>query len=300
MGWVSDMRVFRGGKVKPYLTDRSNMAKLIIFTALFSLVFIISYRPLKLEPWADNTPAYFFVSSLLVLLGILVLALSRYMMYRFVRKHSLYYVEYVIWIVLELVVLAGFYTLFALILNDELSFWNWNDVVTVFREANVNIFLIVFVPYAFSWMYFSYSDKRDRLKELENFIMYRRRGAAVQFRDEKGVMRFSAPLESIVYIESADNYIIIHYLNQGELAEEWLRASLRRVSGELEQTPVRRCHRSYMVNFDHVVALRKNGEEVDLELDVPGVKKIPVSRSYSDDATMAFLQYSQDGSAYER
>ncbi|MBP5259842.1 MAG: LytTR family transcriptional regulator [Paludibacteraceae bacterium] len=272
------------------------MAKLIIITALFSLVFINSYKPFNSEQWVEgNSQTYYFILSfLLVLIGILVLAVSRYLMYRIVRKHSMYYAEYALWVFLEIVVLAGFYTLFALILDDDLLFWDWKSIITVFRDANINTFLIVFIPYAFSWMYFSYSDKRDRLKELENGIMFRKRSAVFQFKDEKGEMRFSVPMEHIVYLEAADNYVEINYLNQGKISQELLRNSLKRVAQDLVQTPVQRCHRSYMVNFDHVVALRKNGDEIDIELDVPNIKKIPVSKSYSDDAIMAFLQYSQE------
>ena len=300
MNLFANIRYFKGKQVKPYLTDRSNMAKLIIITAVFSLVFINSYKPFNSEQWVNLSPTYYFVLSfLLVLIGILVLAVSRYLMYRLVRKHSMYYAEYALWVFLEIVVLAGFYTLFALILDDNLNFWNWADVITVFRDANINTFLIVLLPYAFSWMYFSYSEKRDRLKELENGIMFRKRSAVFQFKDEKGEMRFSVPLENIVYLEAADNYVEINYLNQGKLSQELLRNSLKRVAQELVQTPIQRCHRSYMVNFDHVVAMRRNGMEIDIELDVQNIKKIPVSRSYSDDAITAFLQYSQDGNAYK-
>lgn len=293
MSWLSHIQSQQYKRVAPYMTSSANMVKLILFTALFSLVFINSYKPFNSEHWAEMSPWSFFIASFfVVLLGIVVLALSRYLMYRIVRYYPMRYFEYVIWVLLELTVLAGFYTLVALLFSDELSFWCWSDVVTVFKEVNFSTFMIVLLPYAFSWMYFSYSEKRARLQELEDGILFRRRHATFHFRDEKGDIRFTVATDNLIYIEAADNYIEINYLNNGVVCKELLRNSLKRVCDNMEETPVRRCHRSYMVNYDHVVALRKTSEEIGLELDIPEVKRIPVSKSYADDATMAFMQYS--------
>jgi len=95
--WFNDLR-FKGKVVDKYMTNKSNLVRLIVFTAIFSLCFINLYCPFDSMTWYEemSRPKYFLVSSLLVLVGILVIAFSRFLMYRFVRKHSLYYLEYAV------------------------------------------------------------------------------------------------------------------------------------------------------------------------------------------------------------
>lgn len=283
-----------GKSVDDYLVNKSNLIRLVCFTAIFALCFINIYRPFNSEAWYHVSPIkYFLFSFFLVLTGILVIAFSRFLMYRFVRKNSLYYIEYALWIVAEIVVLSGFYTLYTIAVNDHLDWWSWNDVITVFKEANMNTVLVIVLPYAVSWLYFSYNDKKMRLKMMEQGLLpVPNTPKVAQFRDEKGELRFSVAFESIIYIEAADNYVIIRYINQGKLLEFMLRNTLKKIAGELHDTPLKRCHRSYMVNFEHVAALRRHNDEINLELDVDGIKPISVSKSYANETTEAFLLYS--------
>ncbi|MBO4371003.1 MAG: hypothetical protein J5808_06560, partial [Paludibacteraceae bacterium] len=94
----------KGGKVEEYMTDKGNLVKLVIFTAVFSLVFINSYRPFDSTSWHQESSAfaYFIGSFFLVLTGVLVVAFSRFLMYRFVRKHTMYYAEYLLWVICEI------------------------------------------------------------------------------------------------------------------------------------------------------------------------------------------------------
>ena len=284
----------KGKSVDDYLINKSNLVKLIVFTSIFALSFINIYRPFNSESWYHVSPIkYFLFSSLLVLTGILVIAFSRFLMYRFVHKYSLYYVEYVLWIIAEVVVLSGFYTLYTISVNDNLTWWSWQDVLEVFKNANINTVLVIFLPYAVSWLYFSYDDKKMRLQMMEQGVLPVPIGPTVaQFKDEKGELRFSVAFENIIFLEAADNYVVVKYVNQGKLSEFLLRNTLKKMSQEFENTSLRRCHRSYMVNFEHVVALRRHNDEINLELDVAGVKQISVSKSYGNETTEAFLLYS--------
>lgn len=292
LNWLNELRL-KGKAVDNYMTDKSNLVRLIMFTAIFSLCFINLYRPFNSTMWYNvSSVKYFLFSSLLVLVGILVIAFSRFLMYRFVRKHSLYYMEYALWIVAEVVVLSGFYTCMTIAVNENLSWWSWHDVIEVFKNANINTFLVIFLPYTVSWLYFSYEDKKTRLRRIEENITPQKENAVLQFRDEKGEIRFSVASDKVIFIESADNYVTINYENNQKITKFMLRNTLKRVAHELGNSPIKRCHRSYMVNFAHVVALRRRNDEIDLELDVVDVKQIPVSKTYADEMTEAFLLYS--------
>lgn len=291
--WFNDLR-FKGKVVDKYMTNKSNLVRLIVFTAIFSLCFINLYCPFDSMTWYEemSRPKYFLISSLLVLVGILIIAFSRFLMYRFVRKHSLYYLEYAVWVVAEVFVLSACYTCMTIAVNDNLSWWSWHDVIEVFKSANINTFLVILLPYSVSWLYFSYEDKKRRLQRIEESMKPTKDNVVLQFRDEKGEIRFSVASNKIVYIESADNYVIINYESNNKMTSFMLRNTLKRVAHELKDTPIKRCHRSYMVNFERITALRRKNDEVNLEFDIVDIKNIPVSKTYANEMTEAFLLYS--------
>jgi hypothetical protein len=279
-------------KVAAYLIEKSNLVKLVIFTGLFSLVFVNLYKPFSSDRWIDiSSTQYFLYSCVIVFIGIAVIAISRYIMNLFVRKYSLNNVEYAIWVILELVILSGFYTLYVLWIRSDLQFWSLEDIVIVFRDININTFLVVFFPYLISWLYFAYDDKNKRIRELEKRGVVRNGPSVLHFNDEKGGQRLSVAFESVVYIESADNYIEINYLLHNKIEKFMLRNSMKRTELELFDTAIQRCHRSYMVNFEHVISMHKQADDFLLELDVPQCKCIPVSKTYAKKATEAFTHF---------
>ena len=69
-------------KIKDYYTDKWNMIKSVLFTAIFSLAFVNLYRPFDSARWVDVTEVgYFLYSCLFVFVGICVIAFSRILMY---------------------------------------------------------------------------------------------------------------------------------------------------------------------------------------------------------------------------
>lgn len=279
-------------KVASYLIDKSNLVKLVIFTGLFSLVFVNLFKPFASDRWLNiSSTQYFLYSCVIVFIGIVVIAISRYLMNLFVRRYSLNNVEYIIWVILELVILSGFYTLYILWIRSDLEFWKLEDVVIVFRDINFHTFSVVFCPYLISWLYFAYDDKNKRIYELEKRGVVRNGPSVLHFNDDKGGQRLAVAFESVVYLESADNYIEINYLLQGKMEKFMLRNSMKRTELELTDTAIQRCHRSYMVNYEHVISLHKDGDDFFVELDVPETKRIPVSKTYVQKATEAFTHF---------
>lgn len=288
----SEKNKYKKSKVAGYMIEKSNLVKLVIFTGLFSLVFVNLYKPFSSDRWIDiSSTQYFLYSCVIVFIGIAVIAVSRYLMNLFVRRFSLNNIEYGIWVILELVILSGFYTLYVLWMRSDLQFWSIEDAVIAFRDININTFLVVFFPYLISWLYFAYDDKNKRIRELEKRGVVRNGPSVLHFNDDKGGQRLSVAFEAVVYLESADNYIEINYLLQGKMEKFMLRNSMKRTELELTETAIQRCHRSYMVNFEHVTSLHKEGDDFFVEMDVPDTKRIPVSKTYVQKATEAFAYF---------
>ena len=290
-----------GNKDLPaFLVTKENIRKLIFFTTVYSLIFINIFRPFNSDSWIPgiNNFNYFLYSSLMVLIGLALISISRIFMYFFVKKISIGYLEYLIWIFAEITILAGFYVFIAhkvgfidnfILENPQ---YNYGEAVfEIYRKAVANTTWMLLIPYIISFLYL-YNEHliRDVISQQKED---KKEKNVIQFKDERDEIRFSITSEKVVYIESSDNYCIIKYINNDVISDFVLRNSLKRLSNDLKDTPIQRCHRSYMINFEHVASLKKDNSEISFEFDISNIKEIPISKSYSDKIMELFVVHSK-------
>ncbi|MFA7155965.1 MAG: LytTR family transcriptional regulator DNA-binding domain-containing protein, partial [Proteiniphilum sp.] len=254
-------------KIPPYLHEKKNSITMILFTALFALLFINLFQPFGSRNWYPGVSdtKYFAFSSLIILTGMLVVVISRVILNARSKRKPILYWHYGLWILAEIAAMSIFYTLFAQFFpKDGLT----RDISESFRQSLYNTALVLLLPYAISWLYFSWKEKSALLEHMG--LEKGADGAArmlIPFTDEKGELKISIVTENLLYIESADNYTTLHYLNKSKLSHYLLRNSLKRMEEQLSDTPLVRCHRSYMVNMDKVKIVKKEKGGIMLELD---------------------------------
>lgn len=275
--------------IPAYITEKSNIVRLIFFTAAFALVFINIYAPFGVETWYNVTRwQLLFYSSLIILTGVLVVVISRILMYQISKRHSIVLWQYLIWILAEIVSMSIFYTLYeSIILHDSRTIDN------LMKISVQNTALIILLPYSVLWLYFSWREKNQKLQALADGENKFDSTKMFSFHDEKGTLKLSLKLDNLIYLEAADNYVIIHYYNKGRTSKFMLRNTLKKLETELADTELVRCHRSYMVNFEKVKIIRKDKDGLKLELDLEAAQDIPVSRTYVDNVMQTFSKFSR-------
>ena len=208
-------------------------------------------------------------------------------MYYYGRKHTISYSAYGVWILTEIFFMSLFYTIYTLVLNPG------RDWMGVFKESAINTSLVLLLPYSALHLYFSYKEKERMLLVLEkNKEDSAAKQAVFSFYDEKGDFKLSVKRNNLLYLESADNYVCIWYLNKGILSKFMLRNSLKAIEELMSDTHVLRCHRSFMVNFEQVKVIRREKDGIYLELGIDKVPDIPISKTYSEKVTHWFMSYS--------
>src|SRR5690554_3852053 len=102
------------GKLPAYLYEKSNTVKMILFTALFALLFINLFQPFGSRDWYPGISdiTYFAFSSIIILTGMPVVVISRVILSAYSKTHDILYWQYMLWIGCEIVAMAVFYTLF--------------------------------------------------------------------------------------------------------------------------------------------------------------------------------------------
>lgn len=276
--------------VPSYLNEKQNIIRLVLFTAAFALVFINAYSPFGADRWFNLTKLEFFTySSLTILVGVLVVVISRILMFHFSRTHAIKMWHYLLWIFAEILSMALVYALFEkFFLKDARDF---GDLV---KTSSRNTALVLLLPYSILWLYFSWRDKKEQIDRLAEFPPFTENARnMIPFYDDKGILKFSVKKENLLYLESAENYVNICYLNKGKVSRYLLRDTLKKIEENFAGTEIIRCHRSYMVNFEKIKIISKDRDGLKLGFDSPSVSDIPVSKTYVTTVMQTFSRYSQ-------
>lgn len=274
--------------IPSFIYKKSNQVAMIVFVPIFALVFINIYRPLDFDKidadflsWLNISRelAVQLITILMILVGMSVVAISRLVMAWYTKKRALSYVRYIAWVALEILVMAGIFTIMAFFTDTNKS------IVTLFHNSLMKTVLILLIPYVMCYIYFIWQERvsqlrviRERLAENETVLQ----NTYMHILDDKGEMRLSVRRENMLFIESADNYVCVWYMNNNSPKKSLVRNTMKQVSEQLKDTRVVRCHRSYMVNIDAIKVLRREKEGVFIELGVEGVPDIPISKTYAE------------------
>ena len=291
------LKIFGNKELPSYLLEKNNVVRMILFTTVYSLVFINIFRPFNSETWIpnNNSTNYFMYSSFMVLIGMVVVSLSRVVMNFVVKKVQLTFPDYVLWLVADAVVLSMFYVFVAYkvgfidnFMNDNSEATMWEAIFSIFWKSTANTVWMLLIPYTISLLFLENQHLKDKLNEIGNKVAD---SNIVHLKDEKGEIRLSINIENILYAESADNYVTVKYISNDKLVDFLLRTNLKKLSDDLRDTPIQRCHRSFMINLLHVTSLKKDQTEFVIQFDTTSIKDITVSKSYQDSIMEAFTKY---------
>jgi hypothetical protein len=276
--------------IPDYLNKRGNIVRLVLFTAAFALVFINVYAPFGADSYLELSGIRLFLySSFVILTGMLVVVISRVIMYYYSRKKDLNYWRYVIWVIAEILVMAFVYCIYVkFILADP------RDIMEIYNVSIKNTALVILLPYIILWLFFAWQDKSRRLEELQDHEDDEQPSSKglIPFRDEKGTLRLSVQSEDLLYLEAADNYVSVHYMHRGRIQRFMIRNSLRSFEDEFRETNIIRCHRSYMVNLEKIDIVRKEKDGLHLELETDPPVSLLVSKTYVKQVMEAFSRIS--------
>ena len=272
--------------IPAYLLDKRNITRLILFTAAFALVFINVYAPFGVDVWFNVTRWTLLIySSIITLTGVLVVVVSRIIMYHTRHRFKVRLWQYLVWVMAEVFFMGLFYTLYQKLILDDPRFFPDLLVVSVQNTA-----LVLLLPYSVMWLYFSWVENKKKLELIKTGLTLEPPKGMIHFNDERGTLRISLKAEHLLYLEAADNYVYIHYLDNGRPERQLLRNNLKKLSEELVNSSLVRCHRSYMVNSEKVKLIRRGKEGLLLELDLPEMLTLPVSKTFVENVMHAFAR----------
>ena len=251
---------------------------------IFSVLFINIFHPYDLPDlihW-NSSFAYFVWSAVLTGFGLVIMAMGRALFFLYQRHHEVTNIVYAAWVAVEWMVIAIICAVCFFCLSSDKS-----DFMSHLLTAIWKVAISLLIPYALVLLAFALNDKNKRLRQMEEdldsaTIQKAAQKSIISFYDERGELQLSLAKENFLYIESAENYVIVWYLKNNLLRKQMIRNTMQRMAQQLEGTAVMRCHRSYLVNMEQVKVLRREKEGFFVEMGLNGVPDLPVSKTYSD------------------
>ena len=281
-------------KLPQYLLGKYQIIGTVTFSVLFAVVFLNLYIPFSETAWFGSGNSIMFLFTLVFgSIAVLTLIVSRMLMYRSKKYFDLTYLTYAIWLLIEVLSIAGLYTWITIeIINIQ------DNVLDVFSRSVKSSLIALGVPYIISAMYFAIIDKNNtiRLMNYENVITDEPQKPAAELRkitlfDNSGALKMSISPDNLYYIESDDNYIKVWYTDsRGRMQNYILRCRLKTVEDSFKDSGLIRCNRKYIVNLAKVTMLRKENDGYILDLCNEEIPPLPVTKTYVDPVLAYFTE----------
>ena len=284
-------------KLPAYLLGKYQLIGTVTFSVLFAIVFLNIYIPFSDTAWFGLGDSVTFVTTVIFTsISILVLILSRMLMYRMKRVLEMTYLEYITWCTAEIVIICSLYTKMTMEITAPVD----ATQADVFWHSLLYCVIALGIPYLISGMYFAIIDKNNtiRLMNFENVVTDEppkpeSANKKITLYDNSGALKLSVSPDNLYYIESDDNYIKVWYTDsKGELQQYILRCRLKTVEDSFKGSGLIRCNRKYIVNLNKVGTLRKETEGYILDLDNETIPPIPVTKTYTDAVLSHFTESS--------
>lgn len=276
-----------------FLTSRESILLFVALSFLLAVVLVVFIQPVSVLEYTEQNSLLSPLARLALMTsgGYATVAVSRGVLF-FVNRHKpLSMLSLLIWVSVELIVCVAVTAIMAWSLSGG-GMLRLAPLVGDILLGNIFVFL---APNVIAFQAF-------RIRELHSELVSLRRKfttdmqaptteQSINFYDKGGRLAFSTRFTNVLFIEAADNYANIHYINDEKEDTFILHNTLKDLEKEYSSMGLLRCHRGYLVNILNVKLMRKDKNGFLLELTTSS-KSIPVSKSY---ASVITNRFSSDG-----
>ncbi len=250
----------------PYL-DKLNFRLIHVGIIMaYSIFFMVVFHPFGFDKWLTRG---WISLAVLGVLGSVPIAVSQLIVRPLIHIKNFKVKHLILWFIFEVLAL----TVFMAILYEDPEYTFFQDLETTFKYTG----LIALLPYSFSILIIvliHVNKEKNAKKELTSNDI-----DLINFKDERDQIKFSVKSKDILFLESTDNYVTVYFSGENKVNKQMIRTSLKNIENAQLSSKLIRCHRSFIVNLDNVLWMKKEGRNFVLKVkDIGSI--IPVSRSY--------------------
>lgn len=275
-----------------YLNSSKSKWLYIVSAIVFSHLFLIIFQPYGLSE-EINSPQNPFFHKFLFFFSIAVstfiaLTLSQFYFRQILNFQYVSNKKYTSWVLFEALILQ--------LINFGMSFMVPDLGDDFEKELNIwfqikmypKLLMILIFPFFGTVIYIAIKRLQTEVKELDyqlHVYKYKydkqKQDESISLLDENNQQDVSLPIKDILYIESSNQYVVVNYTKGNSIKKHIVRNRLKHVLVQLENLPIKQCHRSFAVNLIHAKHLiRKNGKAFLILNASDEELKIPISNSF--------------------
>lgn len=274
------------------LLEVGNIVISLIISVLYALVFLVIYSPYSETAWFGVAKSdSFLLTTTFVVVSVLFLILSRALMFFSSKSFiKLTYLKYSLWLLAEIILIGVFHAVLSMVFIKIDDF----SVSYIVTKSILITLLALGVPYVVSAMWITIKDMRNTLQVTDTTNVATDGEAIapnidiINIADNKGVLKLSIKLDNLYYIKAEDNYTIVNYTKNGILSRYMIRCKIQTIEDTFSNTPLMRCHRTYIVNTQKIKVLRHESDGFYMDFDFDGIDPIPVSKTYTQAVVKRF------------
>ena len=255
---------------KDFYRMPSNVMHFVI-APLFLFIYVLIVDPYHVSTFLSyGGSSYTLNLTFVTVIALAVLSLTRMLLFILRRVLHMTWAVYFIWCLGEMAFVSLFQSLYmALVLHGAIPYFS----------VLSHCFWYLAMRMAYPYLVLALLMHIHYLKHKEEELPDER--SLIRFYDEYKKLRLIIAQEAVLYIKSEQNYVYIHYLDNGRPKTYNLRSSMRALEDTLSRHGLVRCHRSFFVNPDHIRLVRKDSSGYAIaELDTPGLENVLISKTY--------------------
>ena len=277
--------------LRHFVTLREYIFLFLSLTGVATVLLVVFGQPTSLTSYTEQLTRLTPLGQITICFtsGFGTLILSRAILYFVNRAHEVSPGGLAIWIVAELILCVSVITL----VLWAISGGGKVDLASLVGTVVLGFVGTLLVPNVITYLFCRLHETHGELIRLREMLNHQDplsqlpSDTNVNFYAKGGRMAFSTKLSNILYIEAADNYVNLHYINDNKEDTFILFNSMKNIEKNFSGTSLMRCHRGYMVNAMNVKLMRKDGMGLLLELNKCD-KVVPVSKSFAEPITRYF------------
>lgn len=275
-------------EINRFFSQRTTVIYFLALTTFFTVLTVVFGEPDRLLVFTTQLTGVnpLLQIAITAVAGLIIVGISHVLLYLYASRNNITSMGCFLWLLVDLIV-----TISVLCLTLwQISGGGRLMLAPLAGDFLVAVLAIEAIPYLISYLSYRLHEEHlevlklqaqlDQLRPQDPFVAGPLNDRTLNFYDRGKRLVFSTAGANILYIEAADNYVNIHYLNESHEDTFILHNTLKEMEKQLADTSLLRCHRGYMVNIENVKLLRKEAGALMLEL-VGSSKTIPVTKTYA-------------------
>lgn len=233
--------------------------------------FVLIYNPLGIQDLLDlGRDMVVFNATMLFCIYLLVMINLRLLFHSLRNVMQMNYILYALWCMAEIAVFSSFGAMYMTLISHG-TYPYFDCLARIFGYGLMILcfpYAIIALSFVINWL------QNSKPSEGED-------PALIKFKDDRQRLKLAMNVQSLYYIEAAENYVVICYTDRTGVKKFTLRSSMKKMEELVTEFGIVRCHRTYFVNPSHVKMIRKTPEGyVFADLDIDSAPQIPISKMY--------------------